>query len=158
MSTASPARQAPTIRSNLALRVSVNWLFAASAIGVSSQSVQLQKELTDLNSHFSFPESRRRQSRRSLFNALASKRRTDTQWLSSTSNIAMHPAYQTIIGMGSDALPTILDDLRANSGHWYWALKAISNEDPVVPADRGSIKSMRRAWLRWGAAKGFIRA
>lgn len=70
----------------------------------------------------------------------------------------MHPAYQAIIGMGAPALPLILEDLRQNSGHWYWALKAISNEDPVAPGDRGAIKKMKEAWLRWGEAKGLIRA
>jgi len=70
----------------------------------------------------------------------------------------MHPAYQAIIGMGAAALPMILEDLRQNSGHWYWALKAISNEDPVVPGDRGSIKKMRNAWLQWGETKGLDRA
>lgn len=69
----------------------------------------------------------------------------------------MHPAYQAIIGMGPDALPFILEDLRQNAGHWYWALKAISNEDPVVPRDRGSIRNMKTAWLRWGETKGLIR-
>ena len=70
----------------------------------------------------------------------------------------MHPAYQAIIGMGADALSMILEDLRLNSGHWYWALKAISNEDPVVPSNRGSIKKMKEAWLQWGEAKGLVRA
>lgn len=59
--------------------------------------------------------------------------------------------------MGAVALSLILEDLRENSGHWYWALKAISNEDPVPPEDRGAIKSMKAAWLRWGEAKGFIK-
>lgn len=68
----------------------------------------------------------------------------------------MHPAYQAIIGMGAEALPLILEDLRENSGHWYWALKAISAEDPVVPSDSGSIKRMKRAWLQWGEAKRLV--
>lgn len=70
----------------------------------------------------------------------------------------MNPAYQAIIGMGAEALPMILEDLRQNSGHWFWALKAISNEDPVVPSDRGSVKKMKNAWLQWGEVKGLVRA
>ncbi|QOJ01881.1 MAG: hypothetical protein HRU70_06660 [Phycisphaeraceae bacterium] len=87
---------------------------------------------------------------------MADQWRSDTHWLSSTTEIAMHPAYQAIIGMGPEALPMILDELRRNSGHWYWALKAISMEDPVVPRDRGSIRRMRSAWLQWGKTKGLI--
>lgn len=68
----------------------------------------------------------------------------------------MHPAYQAIIGMGHDALPLILEDLRDNSGLWYWALKSISSEDPVPPHDRGVIKRMKSAWLRWGKTKGLV--
>lgn len=68
----------------------------------------------------------------------------------------MHPDYQAIIGMGPEALPMIVEDLRDNSGHWYWALKAISNEDPVPPSDRGSIKRMKIAWLRWAEQRGIV--
>lgn len=68
----------------------------------------------------------------------------------------MHPAYQEIVGMGAEALPLILHDLQENSGQWYWALKAISGEDPVRPRDRGNVRSMKAAWLDWGMAKGFL--
>ncbi len=69
----------------------------------------------------------------------------------------MHPAYQAIIGMGPDAIPMILEELSQNSGYWYWALKAISHEDPVAPRDRGSIALMRAAWLNWGSTKGLFK-
>jgi hypothetical protein len=97
--------------------------------------------------------SSKRDRRKQRFEQLARKWREETQWLSSTTDLAMHPAYQAIIGMGPDALPMILTELEANSGYWYWALKAISNEDPVPPSDRGAIKKMRAAWLRWGKEK-----
>lgn len=88
--------------------------------------------------------------------SLANQWRTDTRWLSSTTEIAMHPAYQEIIGMGSDALPMILEELRADSDQWFWALKAISGVDPVPPRDRGIVKQMKGAWLEWGNAKGLL--
>lgn len=68
----------------------------------------------------------------------------------------MDPAYQSIIGMGPDALPFLLEELRENSGHWFWALKAISGVDPVAPRDRGSVSRMKKAWLDWGLAKGLL--
>lgn len=158
MTTPSPARQAPTFRSTHSLILSANLLFGVSAIGASPQSVQLQRQLNDLTGYYALPASSRRESRRERFRSLVQQWRSETQWLSSTTEIAMNPAYQAIIGMGFDALPMILEDLRQNSGHWYWALKAISNEDPVVPRDRGSIKKMKSAWLQWGETKGLVRA
>jgi len=122
------------------------------------QSAQLQRQLNELTGYYALPASSRRDPLRERFRSLAQQWRRETQWLSSTTDIAMHPAYQAIIGMGTEALPMILEDLRQNSGHWYWALKAISNEDPVVPRDRGSLKKMRIAWLQWGETKGLIRA
>lgn len=93
---------------------------------------------------------------RERFQRLAQTWRRETQWLSSPTEIAMHPAYQAIIGMGQGALPLILEDLQQNSGYWYWALKAISEEDPVPPEDRGAIAKMREAWLQWGRMKGLL--
>jgi len=146
------------MRSNPAIGVAANVLFAFSAIGASEQSGRLADQLRDVSVHYAFPASSRRNPRRERFRSLAQQWRSETQWLSSTRDIAMNPAYQAIIGMGADALPMILEDLRQNSGHWYWALKAISNEDPVVPRDRGSIKKMKGAWLQWGETKGLVRA
>ena len=140
------------------MTAAANVLFCVSAVGASPQSVQLQSQLRDLSAYHALPASNRRDSRRERFRALAQQWRNETQWLSSTTEIAMNPAYQAIIGMGAEALPMILEDLRQNSGHWYWALRAISNEDPVVPRDRGSIKKMKSAWLNWGETKGLVRA
>ena len=118
--------------------------------------MQLQQELGNLRIYYEFPASSIRDRRRERFSRLARQWREDTEWLSSTTVIAMHPAYQSIIGMGPEALPMILEDLRSNSGHWYWALKAISNEDPVPPSDRGAIRKMKSAWLRWAEQKGIF--
>ncbi|MBX3387998.1 MAG: hypothetical protein KF691_00940 [Phycisphaeraceae bacterium] len=155
MTAQTPARRAPTLRSTQSLVLSANVLFAVSAFGASTQSIQLQRQLNDLCGYYALPASSRRDPRRERFRSLAQQWRKETQWLSSTTQIAMNPAYQAIIGMGAQAIPMILEELRQNSGHWYWALKAISNEDPVVPRDRGSAKKMRAAWLQWGRAKGF---
>ena len=137
------------------MTAAANVLFYVSAMGASAQSVQLQDQLQQVRVHYALPASSRRDPRE-RFRSLARRWRSETQWLSSTTEIAMNPAYQAIIGMGADALPLILEELRHNSGHWYWALKAISNEDPVVPRDRGSVRKMKDAWLRWGETKGLI--
>src|SRR3989442_287236 len=61
---------------------------------------------------------------------------------SSGTDIALQPAYQQIIGIGKDALPLIFDELRREEDHWFWALKAITGEDPVPPGDRGNLPKM----------------
>lgn len=68
----------------------------------------------------------------------------------------MHPAYQRIIGLGPAVIPLILADLARQPDHWFWALKALTGEDPVSPGDRGKMAAMSEAWLRWGRANGYI--
>lgn len=69
--------------------------------------------------------------------------------------MATTPAYQTIIGMGPSAIPFILRELTLKLDHWFWALKAISGEDPVPEQDRGNLAKMRKAWLKWGEKHGY---
>ena len=90
------------------------------------------------------------------FQALAANWKRDTRMTSSTTEMAMHPAYQQIIGMGERALPLIFHALQEAPDHWFWALKAITGEDPVPESDRGRIPAMRQAWLNWGKHNGFL--
>lgn len=91
-----------------------------------------------------------------LFGLLAERWRSETRFLSSTTDLAMHPAYQRIIGLGPAVIPLILADLARQPDHWFWALKALTGEDPVSPGDRGKMAAMSEAWLRWGRANGYI--
>ena len=90
------------------------------------------------------------------FGALASRWRAETGMLSSSSARAMHPAYQQIIGMGPAALPLLLRELERAQEGWFWALKAISGEDPVPPDHRGKRAEMVSDWLQWGRNRGYI--
>jgi hypothetical protein len=67
----------------------------------------------------------------------------------------MHPAYQQIIGLGPKAVPLIVRSLRNEPDHWFWALKAITGEDPVAVDDRGDLRRMTESWLAWAAARGY---
>lgn len=68
----------------------------------------------------------------------------------------MHPAYQAIIGMGEIALPLILESLSRRLDPWFWALEAITEDNPVPRRFRGNMEEMARAWLRWGHERGLI--
>jgi hypothetical protein len=89
------------------------------------------------------------------FRELVRQWKEATAFTSSTNEISMDAAYQQIIGMGRDALPLIFAELRRKPDHWFWALKAITGEDPVEPADWGKIKRMAETWLAWADQHGF---
>lgn len=93
---------------------------------------------------------------RAQFHHLTRWWKRDTEYQSSPTRIAMHPGYQRVIGMGRDALPFILEDLNATHAPWFWALEAITGEDPVPAEDRGYVDRMTRAWLRWGTLRNLV--
>ncbi len=91
-----------------------------------------------------------------LFEALKANWHEDTDQLSSVAQKAMHPAYQRIIGLGPVVLPLILHDMEREPDHWFWALRAITGEDPVKREDAGNIQRMTETWLVFGREQGFI--
>jgi hypothetical protein len=92
----------------------------------------------------------------SAFNALASEWQRDTQFASSVSDMVIHPSYQQIIGMGEKVVPVLLRELERRPHHWFWALKAITRQDPVPEEARGHFDAMVAAWLQWGRTQGYI--
>ena len=73
---------------------------------------------------------------------------------SSAEKLAMHPLYQRIIGLGPDVLPCLFRELDTSPHHWFWALRAITGENPVEPANRGNLKAMTKDWLAWAKEQG----
>ncbi len=90
------------------------------------------------------------------FRDLVRQWKATTLFTSSGTEMALHPAYQQIIGMGKEALPLILAELKREEDHWLWALKSITGEDPVPEADRGSVPKMTGAWLQWAQKHGYL--
>ena len=90
------------------------------------------------------------------FLRLAEQWRAETMFTSSSTEKVMHSVYQRIIGMGPAVLPLILRELRQKGGHWFWALRAITGENPVKPEDIGRVKKMAEAWLKWGQEHALI--
>ncbi len=91
-----------------------------------------------------------------LFAKLCEQWREETRFLSSTTAIATHPAYQRIIGLGPQVIPLILAELQREPGHWFWALAALTGENPIPPVDQGRVAAMADAWLKWGRENGWI--
>jgi hypothetical protein len=91
------------------------------------------------------------------FRRLAAEWKRRTFLLSKISAKVMDDSYQKIIGMGPVAIPFILRDLCDNGpNHWFWALHAITEENPVPEEAVGNIKAMTEAWLQWGREKGYL--
>ena len=91
-----------------------------------------------------------------VFRDLADTWRRETGALSSITVKSMHPAYQSIVGMGPKAVPLILRELQRKPDHWFWALTFITGEDPVPREDAGDIRKMTEAWLELGRQRGWV--
>jgi hypothetical protein len=88
------------------------------------------------------------------FLQLKSEWKAGTAMHSSIARIVIHPAYQQIIGMGEPAIQFILLEMKEKPDHWFWALQAITGENPVLPEWQGRMREMTAAWLRWGRERG----
>jgi hypothetical protein len=88
------------------------------------------------------------------FGRLAHQWYEDTAKFSVVQQMAMHPAYQAIIGMGRDALPFIFRELQQSRDHWLWALRAITRQDAAKPDQ--TFDQAVDAWLDWGRNRGYL--
>jgi hypothetical protein len=80
--------------------------------------------------------------------------KADTEFLSDAGKILAHPAFQSIIAMGSDVVSFMIRDLERQPSLWVWALPDITGQDPVPASDAGNIRKMTAAWLQWAREKG----
>ncbi len=86
---------------------------------------------------------------------LLARWREETAYLSSGTRITGHPAYQELIALGAPALPFLFRDLeQTGDGHLSKALAAITGAHPVPPEDRGQVRKVADAWLRWARENG----
>jgi len=83
--------------------------------------------------------------------------RKECAHLSSVREMALHESYQQIVGMGPGALSYILAELKRRPDHWFWALRAITGEDPVQPEHKGDLAQMAQDWLGWAERRGIYR-
>ena len=91
---------------------------------------------------------------RERFRLLAAQWKERSRHMSNTAQMAMLKPYQQIIGMGKDALPFLLQELASEPDHWFWALEAITQENPVPPEALGKVRLMADAWLLWARQHG----
>ena len=71
--------------------------------------------------------------------------------------MAMLTPYQRIIGLGWPAVSLILQELHREPDQWFWALEAITEENPVPHEAAGNVSLMAQAWIEWGAKLGLYK-
>ena len=86
------------------------------------------------------------------FRHFADEWKHESHFLSNTAHMVMLRSYQNIIGMGEPAIPYILEELRREPDHWFWALETITLANPVTDAEAGNVERMANAWIEWGIA------
>jgi len=91
---------------------------------------------------------------RDRFRELRDDWKARSQFLSNTAQMAILWPYQQIIGLGRAAVPLILAELRREPDQWFWALEAITGENPVPEDAAGDVARMAEAWIDWGEKQG----
>ncbi len=90
------------------------------------------------------------------FRELTDDWKSRTRHLSNTAQIALVFSYQKLIGLGPPVVPLILAELENEPDHWFWALEAITGENPVSNEDAGDMDASAKAWIQWGKQQGLI--
>lgn len=93
---------------------------------------------------------------RPRFQRLAAEWKEQSRYLSNTAQMSMLAPYQRMIGMGIPAVPLILDELRCEPDQWFWALEAITEQNPVPPSLAGQVQAMAECWIEWGREQGLL--
>ena len=122
--------------------------------GVGTDAESVFDLVANAVEHWSVPTTRRTTGE--VFAGLAGTWREERGFASSPYDLATHWAYQRIIGIGPSVVPHILRELESRPDHWFWALEALTGADPVPIEQRGIIKEMTAAWLRWGRERDLV--
>lgn len=93
---------------------------------------------------------------RERFRKLVDQWKEQSRHLSNSARMAMLKPYQQIIGMGEPAIPLILEELARSPDHWFWALEAITQDNPVPPEAAGKVRLKALAWISWGKQRGYL--
>lgn len=128
----------------------------AQLIGGGPDLREITLAALDIRKEYLRPASRQVEGIHEKFKRLVDRWRKETVFQSSAHQMATHPSYQEVIGMGKDAIPFLLQELERNPDHWFWALRSITGIDPVPQEDRGNVRAMTDAWLEWGRLQGHI--
>jgi hypothetical protein len=90
------------------------------------------------------------------FDALVEAWLKETRTVSSFRELAEHPAYRAIIGMGTDVVPLILRDLEREPKYWGPALRELTGAQPVPKEHAGKVRQIAADWIAWAKEHGYV--
>jgi hypothetical protein len=90
------------------------------------------------------------------FNMLKTVWENDTLFSSSITEVTNHPAYHSVIKLGKEVVPLIIEDLQTTNNHWFYALEILTGENPIRPNHRGNIELMKNDWVEWANRRNVI--
>ena len=83
------------------------------------------------------------------FKILKSVWENDTVFSSSISEITNHPAYHSVIKLGKEVVPLIIEDLQSTNNHWFYALEYLTGSNPITQEHQGLVPLMKQDWINW---------
>lgn len=102
------------------------------------------------------PAPMRSESTEAIFEKLLATWREETALSSSFTEIIINQSYQSIIGLGTEAVPLLMRELTRGPDHLGWALASITRENPITDEMAGDIIAQTEAWIAWGRLHGYI--
>ena len=90
------------------------------------------------------------------FKQLVEEWKRETRFASFSNQKFLISSYQRIIGLGPRVIPLILRELQNEPDHWFWALAALTGENPVRPELAGDVRRMTATWIQWGREQGYL--
>ena len=123
----------------------------SAALGAVDFANSFLPQIFDYSPH----QVRQSPSLEATFAELAQTWREEHKFMSSITDMVLLSSYQRIIGLGPDVVPLLLGELDRRPDHWFWALQAITGEDPVPFRSRGNLGEMSAAWITWGRQRGY---
>ena len=80
----------------------------------------------------------------------------ETKYNSNISSSMQHPLYSKILSLGDIIVPFLIMDLRENKTHWFYALTALTGENPILKEHSGQVDNMIADWVKWAEVNSII--
>jgi hypothetical protein len=68
----------------------------------------------------------------------------------------MSKPYQRYIGFGLPVVPLIHEELQREPDQWFSALESITEQNPVPPEAKGTVRWMAQAWIDWRKQQRYL--
>ncbi|MFT3909942.1 MAG: hypothetical protein QM737_10985 [Ferruginibacter sp.] len=102
----------------------------------------------------------RNKTKEEQFFELAQNWKIETSIYSIAAKKISNSNYMGIIGLGvtygEPIIKLILEDLKKGVEYWHYALKKITNQNPVPTGSVNNLQTVRNEWLKWGIENEII--